>query len=287
MCFGLPFDSEGQIFPMTSEDNTLIDNHLKWYQRRLQEDILIDSKARAKAMAAAKKPKEPQKPEVVKSSPVPAMDVSTPLTSSSKVGDKVQVPSPIDILLGRSKFCQGYIGNARYLHFIEDHAERYEETPKNLKTKVACELVELIKSTGSRFLKECGDGSWIIVDDKIAREKVSNAFRDKRKRVGEKKPASKPKPKTKKVSRKKISPGGRGDDEVSTVSEDPPHEHLKRPRNDNVCAKNDTIPEEQILQMDEEDWAFDGSASEDPFLLMGEITSADWIVSPESSSNTK
>lgn len=92
----------------------------------------------------------------------------------------VYTPGPFDILLGRGKATLKRPGNIRYKFLIEEHAERYEKTPKAEKTVVAEELLLLLKSSGSRFLKfEKGRG-WTEVGDAAARDKISMSFRDRR-----------------------------------------------------------------------------------------------------------
>jgi hypothetical protein len=165
MCFGIPFDDG--VFPMRNETDFDHGNHFKWLnQRRMDEE---------KTTVTTKKP--------------PAEELCHSLEETSqheqkegfRPGDIVTVPSPIDILLGRSKICQSHVGNARYLHFIGAHIEEYEATAKQKKTKLADEYIETIKNAGSRFLKETERG-WEVVDDKTARGKLANAFRDKRKK---------------------------------------------------------------------------------------------------------
>ena len=101
-----------------------------------------------------------------------AEDVNAPL-----------VPGPKDVLLGRDKLAQIHSGNSHYLLLVDNRREEYENSKKNssAKTEIAAEIVNAIKERGGRFLKR-GSVGWSVVDDGSARDKVANAFRDKRKK---------------------------------------------------------------------------------------------------------
>ena len=157
MCFGIPF--EGDIFPMTSEKEFHCGNHHKWYQRRLQEDLQIMKRNCEAREDITNKPGSSQ-----------SVGVST---TPRQPGDIVLVPTPLDILMGRSRYCQTYVGTVRYQQRIMDLAGQYEATPRSKKVDFAIELVQSLKDSGSRFLKETKQG-WLIVDDIAAREKISN-----------------------------------------------------------------------------------------------------------------
>ena len=93
------------------------------------------------------------------------------------------VPGPKDVLLGRDKLAQNHSGNSHYLFVVDNRREEYENSKKNssAKTEIAGEIVSAIKERGGRFLKR-GSVGWSVVDDASARDKVANAFRDKRKK---------------------------------------------------------------------------------------------------------
>lgn len=94
----------------------------------------------------------------------------------------ISTPGPFDILLGRGKAAMKHPGNIRYKFLIEEHEDRYENTPKANKTLIAEEILQTLKGSDDhgRFLKlEKGRG-WMEVDDVAAREKISMSFRDRR-----------------------------------------------------------------------------------------------------------
>jgi hypothetical protein len=92
---------------------------------------------------------------------------------------RIGVPGRNDVLLGRGKGFQQYIGNVRYRHLIEEHSTRYESASMMEKKELTEEVVRIIKEASGRFLKEDSAG-WAEVGDNVARFKVSHAFRSMR-----------------------------------------------------------------------------------------------------------
>jgi hypothetical protein len=92
------------------------------------------------------------------------------------------VPNHSDVLFGKDKSVQEHTGNIRYLNLITEYWDRYDGAKKVEKKSITAEMVELVKKTGGRFLK-IEDSLWVEVSDVAAREKVGNAFRDRRKAV--------------------------------------------------------------------------------------------------------
>lgn len=104
-------------------------------------------------------------------------------TREPKDDEATLIPGPYDIICGRDKLAQNHKGNFRYQHVVESFREEYENSTKDEKTVVASKIVELVKRQG-RFLKyEEATGRWVELTDKQARNKVSNAFRSRRKAV--------------------------------------------------------------------------------------------------------
>ena len=84
------------------------------------------------------------------------------------------VPSSKDIIMGRSALCQGHVGNVKYINQIHKQFQRYDAaTQRYQKTAISAEIVEAMQASGARFLKERNDGSFILLSDDEAREKVS------------------------------------------------------------------------------------------------------------------
>jgi hypothetical protein len=93
--------------------------------------------------------------------------------------NRIVVPGPCDILLGRGKPLQKHPGNLRYHRIIESFEDRYEAAMKMEKTTIAAEIVQQIKDARGRFLKQDSTG-WVEIDDPAARYKVSHTFRNHR-----------------------------------------------------------------------------------------------------------
>lgn len=92
---------------------------------------------------------------------------------------RILIPGTCDVLLGRGKPLQKHSGNLRYHLIVESFQDRYETASKLEKTNISKEIVEEIKRSGGRFLKQdkCG---WVEIDDDDARYKVSHTFRNHR-----------------------------------------------------------------------------------------------------------
>ena len=109
-------------------------------------------------------------------------------TSSDEINtdDCIDVPKPIDVLMGREKLAQSShsTGNTRYQSLIDEYQERYDTCDTSIeKTILASAIVMKVKEYGGRFLlRKKGETShWSEADDWVAREKVTNAFRGRRK----------------------------------------------------------------------------------------------------------
>jgi hypothetical protein len=89
----------------------------------------------------------------------------------------VSIPTQSDILLGRGKACQCHVGNLRFRLMLENKYDTYEKADKNEKMVQAREIVELVQSSGGRFLTLEAGILWTQVSDLVARKKVSHRFR--------------------------------------------------------------------------------------------------------------
>ncbi|CAJ1968353.1 unnamed protein product [Cylindrotheca closterium] len=97
-------------------------------------------------------------------------------------------PAPSDVILGRGRKANNHPGNIRLRTMVDDLIGVYKNTSKREKTEIAQRVVVSIQTNG-RFLKENEMIGWVEVPDKVARIKVSHAFRDsyrvKRKQGGD------------------------------------------------------------------------------------------------------
>jgi hypothetical protein len=141
MTFGLPVDS----FPIKHDEYDFsLDNHKDWLSRREKLEALDD------------------------------------ITSDDKY-EWINEPGPLDVLQGRGWKVQVHPGNLRFRNIIAERQEVYDKSLIYDKTVISKEIVQVIKESGGRFLRQDERHGWKLVDDKVARVKVSAAFRDRRK----------------------------------------------------------------------------------------------------------
>jgi hypothetical protein len=96
------------------------------------------------------------------------------------ISKRISVPARSDVLSGRGKGYFSHVGNVRYRSLIEDLKSKYDKASKEDKHKITQEVVEIVHQSGGRFLKDDGAG-WVLVEEEVARLKVSHSFRAARK----------------------------------------------------------------------------------------------------------
>jgi hypothetical protein len=75
-------------------------------------------------------------------------------------------------------------GNARFRVIIEMRSDRYRKaTSRSGKTQLVKEVVEIVRISGARFVKQERDGSWFDIGNLKAREKVGRTLRAALQRV--------------------------------------------------------------------------------------------------------
>lgn len=89
-------------------------------------------------------------------------------------------PKVEDVLFGRGKPTRNHPGNLRFRNIMEQHADEYNNAAKFVKSLVAKKLVHLVASGGSRFLRPTETGHWVVVEEKVAQDKISQYFRSRR-----------------------------------------------------------------------------------------------------------
>jgi len=83
-----------------------------------------------------------------------------------------------DVLMGRGGKSNHHPGNMRYRQEIERLQGDYKKTDdKDEKTRISEQLVSHVQSYGGNFLEK-DDHGWYIIDDIVARRKVSQALRE-------------------------------------------------------------------------------------------------------------
>jgi hypothetical protein len=120
----------------------------------------------------------PQPPPVV----VQTNNAAATAAAFSGGGGGYVIPKPEDVLFGRGKPTRNHPGNIRFRNLMESHAEEYNKAPKFVKSLIAKKLVQIVMSSGSRFMKpmERTNNHWVMVDEKTAQDKVSQYFRSRR-----------------------------------------------------------------------------------------------------------
>ncbi|CAJ1965311.1 unnamed protein product [Cylindrotheca closterium] len=93
---------------------------------------------------------------------------------------RIVIPTHKDVLFGRGKPFREHQGNIILYEMIDSKLEYYESASTKQKTAAITEMVDAVNSSGGRFLKQDVAGCWMAVDPKMAKEKVSNTFRTRR-----------------------------------------------------------------------------------------------------------
>ncbi|CAB9514556.1 Nitrilase family, member 2 [Seminavis robusta] len=93
----------------------------------------------------------------------------------------IKEPSDNDVLFGRGGGTNHAKGNKRYRKMVEDRKLEYVNSKRLDKPLVALEIIRLWRAQDppGRFLKLDSNGTWADVGDKKAREKTSQALREK------------------------------------------------------------------------------------------------------------
>mmetsp|Transcript_20101 Transcript_20101/g.37574 ORF Transcript_20101/g.37574 Transcript_20101/m.37574 type:complete len:222 (-) Transcript_20101:34-699(-) len=95
----------------------------------------------------------------------------------------VECPHHEDLLFGKGQAIMKHPGNVAMRRLLETRLDRWEVAPFKDKSGITWEVVNVIVQGGGRFLKEDGNGWFVQVEDEVARQKVSIAFRDLVKRT--------------------------------------------------------------------------------------------------------
>jgi hypothetical protein len=86
-------------------------------------------------------------------------------------------PQPFDVLLGRGATLQRHPGNLYFRSLIDARREMYDCAGRGTKSEIASKIIQLVKDSFGRFLKQERNGVWTEVEDDVARLKASTAFR--------------------------------------------------------------------------------------------------------------
>lgn len=95
------------------------------------------------------------------------------------VGALEEVTS-VDILCGKSKKCFNHSGNRRFRFLVSFNLDRYKEAKsRKEKSSVVASVLRQIRNAGGRFLVLNADEKVVLASEKVAKEKISHALRDK------------------------------------------------------------------------------------------------------------
>lgn len=89
-----------------------------------------------------------------------------------------------DVLCGRGPGLCNYSGNLRFREFVEERKSRYVAAQKRKeKSEIAKEVLDLVHTSGGRFVKQKEDATdysdeWYTVDEPVAIEKCKQALRE-------------------------------------------------------------------------------------------------------------
>jgi hypothetical protein len=90
-------------------------------------------------------------------------------------------PSQFDVLCGRGRRCYSHSGNIHFRAVVQGRLPEYSATESKMDKGYIISLVvdEIREQAGTGgFVKKDGSGMWYAVEEIVAREKVSQAFRD-------------------------------------------------------------------------------------------------------------
>jgi hypothetical protein len=94
--------------------------------------------------------------------------------------ERITVPGPYDVLLGRGRNLQNHPGNKRFRGLIDRYLERYEAADKQDKTILAYTIIRIVQEMNGRFLKDVDGAGYVEVDNAVAQTKVAHCFRSQR-----------------------------------------------------------------------------------------------------------
>jgi hypothetical protein len=148
MTFGIPT----KLLPVTSQGEADFQHHYDWISSR-------------------------------KSIEATSIEAKEEQTTPCSKDDSITVPRRNDVMMGTLKLAQSHAGNRKYQNLIGEYQKRYDACETRIeKTIIASALVMQVKENGGRFLlRKKGDTNWSEAAKSVVGEKVTNAFRGRRK----------------------------------------------------------------------------------------------------------
>lgn len=91
-------------------------------------------------------------------------------------------PLQTDVLFGKGYRLQTHPGNIRFRDIVEQHREEYDGARRRGRKLIAMRLVQDVRNSGVRFLEMSTTGEWVESDQGEVIKKVSQIFREFRKK---------------------------------------------------------------------------------------------------------
>lgn len=113
------------------------------------------------------------------------------LFRNEAIGRPLLSPSHQDIICGRGLHITSHLGNIKLHNLVKQHRRKYLHSSRQEKATMIKQIVDEIKSTGSKFIQRVQDGrddEWMEVDEETAYNKVGHALRRKPNKKKEKRP---------------------------------------------------------------------------------------------------
>ena len=182
MCFGIPTNAE--VFPMTDVDKVDTSIHRAWFQQQLENDPSELSMGSPSAQQEeAFSPASADRVMVVEQVKQKITSTNHAEQESTDTPSFVSHPMPNDVLFGRSGSVRRHKGNILFKSLLDKYEQHYERSELSIdKTNIATTVVQIINKSGGRFLRFKADSKWEIADATASRKKVTNAWRDRRKK---------------------------------------------------------------------------------------------------------
>ena len=139
----MSFGIDVKDFPISMNGEYKLANHMKWVERRKKKEKF--------------------------------------LRTNCLPDGAVDLPSKLDVLLGRGSPFNAHPGNKRLHEMVSLRFVEYDNTPRAEKTRIAVEIVGDVHKSSGCFLKQDDEsGMWVKVSNLEARNNVSHCFRRKR-----------------------------------------------------------------------------------------------------------
>ena len=164
---------------MTANGELQREQFLEWLRARQASEEAAELCVVGKPKMVNDRQQGPGRVDVVSSRPIEDPRRGIRHLQVQETSNGALSPAPSDVLFGRGKLVKDNPGNIFLHRLAEERMSRYERTSKWEKTVIASEIIAIIQERHGRFLK-MEHGSWVQVHGEAAREKVSHAFRSRR-----------------------------------------------------------------------------------------------------------